>query len=173
LHYSGGWSDESSGSVNLNDIHCTSGSDCWAVGDRDGNRFYTLNRSAPATWNTSTLNSNQRRNLLAVSCSAAAGSCWALGQNGRTLVNTGGPWAIDTTGSNASFNDLWCSQTNTECWATGGATGGQNTLLHWQGATWTNTTSPTTPTEFMAIHFAPDADSPSEVTTLAWREAMP
>jgi len=173
LHYSGGWNDESSGTVNLNDVHCSSGSDCWAVGDRDGNRFYTLNRSAPANWSINTLNSNQRRHLLAVSCTAAPGSCWALGQNGRTLLNTGGAWSLDSSGSNANFNDLWCSQTNTECWATGGAAGGQNTLLHWQGAAWTNTTSPTTPTEFMAIHFAPDADSPAEITTLAWREAMP
>jgi len=174
LHYSASWGDESSGAVNLNDIHCTSTANCWAVGDRDANRFYTLNRLGSPTWVSSTLSSNKRRNLMAVSCTASPGSCWAVGLNGRTLLNNGtAPWSLDTTGSTASFNDLWCSQTSTECWATGKAAGGQNTLMHWQGVSWINTTTTIAPKEFTAIHFAVDADSAATLTTLAWQEAIP
>jgi hypothetical protein len=161
LHWDGrGWSQVSAprptptGDAKLRAVHCTSTSDCWAVGSYaanalqvqgqamhwDGNHWSQI--PVPALGSPS--NSRSADGLTGVSCQSPT-SCWATGdylnstgaQVTEALRWDGAHWtqvATPTPGGQFALAALACPS-STDCWA--GGPNGDNHLLHWDGITWT------------------------------------
>jgi len=132
--------DGSGTSISMNGIDCTSGTDCWAVGDRSGNNFF-FNQRDSSGWASSTLSSSSRReDLLAISC-FDANNCKAVGRDrgSRYTVTSwnGTTWGVesfqDTTNRN-DLNGVHCIAAD-NCWAVGDYRASGN-VINWDGGTW-------------------------------------
>ncbi|HSH37217.1 MAG TPA: hypothetical protein VK993_00405 [Chthoniobacterales bacterium] len=157
----------------LNDVTCTSASDCWAVG------YYTFRDDSPVfpqlrsktliqRWNGTAWNivaSPETGGSQAVTC-VAKNDCWAVG--GSVILHwNGASWSSvpepRNTPENPIFlNDVTCTSSS-DCWAVGGrylAEEQFETLIeHWDGKSWTVVPSPN-----------PDPDS-SGLTSVACSSA--
>jgi hypothetical protein len=171
--YTGSWISESTGTRDFFDVHCWSTNNCLTVGEKNGSKYYLQRRSG--SWADESQSFTPSRPLNAVACLAGATKCWALSDNGKALRKDGvSPWVINSLSTSSAMNDIWCSQTSDECWATGRPGGGGTTLLHWLPATgWVNTPSTAGPIQLFAIHFAPGPAPAGSMTSLAWRETIP
>jgi hypothetical protein len=139
----------------LNDVTCSSASDCWVVGYyHDGSGFKSLierwNGTAWAAVTSPNPAGSDNSFLYGVTC-ASASDCWAVGQSAigsliQTLIEhwDGTAWSI-TPSLNAStttsaLNDVTCASAS-NCMAVGhytNAIGIDQTLIeHWNGVLWT------------------------------------
>ncbi len=143
----------------LEDVTCTSTSDCWVVGyyDNIGTVQTVIKHWNGTEWasvtspNTSTTQNNR---LIGVTC-ASASDCWAVGDYGnavpgdltgyRTLIEhwDGAAWRIVTSPNTApgQGNQLFsvtCVSAS-DCWAAGQYYNGGDLPLveHWNGNSWT------------------------------------
>jgi hypothetical protein len=146
----------------LEDLTCTSASDCWAVGYYYNDNAQTLIEHwdgtkwsiVPSPNTTATLNQ-----LFGIAC-VSASDCWAVGSSKgdpfqppnpyRTLIEhwDGTAWAIVATPNandhDNSFLRVTCASAS-DCWAVGNYYNGSNlqTLIeHWDGNAWTVIASP-------------------------------
>lgn len=147
----------------LYDITCTSGSDCWTV----GNYTYAydkfdvpLYQPVIEHWNGNqwTLVPSPRNtgdndaSLTGISCLSSS-DCWAVGYSGNTAVTEhwdGASWTIvDSPSIGAGYNtlDRVTCLSSSDCWAVGWyydvPSGFEKTLVsHWDGNSWSIVTSP-------------------------------
>jgi hypothetical protein len=153
----------------LNDVTCTSASDCWAVGS-----YYngSVGRTLIEHWNGTTwsivtspnTSATQGNGLSGVTCSSAS-DCWAVGLYNissvdvdQTLIEhwNGTAWSIVTspntsTGHSHHLLGVTCTSPS-DCWAVGDYFTGTienhpaiHTLIErWNGTAWSIVTSPTT-----------------------------
>jgi hypothetical protein len=142
---------------------CTSASDCWTVGDINGNANYQtlIERWDGTSWgivNSPNTSSTQFNLLTGVACISAA-ECWAVGysNNGnayQTLIERwdGTSWAIVPSANTSATHDnilygMTCVSAS-NCWAVGYYTTdsfyAQTLVLHWDGTAWSIVTSPST-----------------------------
>jgi hypothetical protein len=151
----------------LEGIFCQSSADCWAVGHYQAASGANLNQALHwngSKWSQATTPdpggtaSGSSSELFSVGCRAAK-DCWAVGdymKKGADLDQAlhwnGSKWSVvptPTPGGNLSGDenrlfDVVCL-TATNCWAAGqygnnGVT--LNQVLHWNGSTWSQTTTP-------------------------------
>ncbi|MEK7552624.1 MAG: prepilin-type N-terminal cleavage/methylation domain-containing protein, partial [Patescibacteria group bacterium] len=130
----------------LNDVHCRSANDCFAVGNaitggpvaNQGEMILHWNGSAWSRVSPSASIPNV--NLNSVFC-VSAGDCLAVGNaSGGELIirNTGGTgWTRFNTVAaipDVGLNSIFCL-TNNDCWVVGIRSGGPLTL-HWNGSAW-------------------------------------
>lgn len=158
------WNTEnSSTNEDLEGVDCLSASECWAVGDRQGNRFTLTHRTGSTTWTEETLSNSARRNLNAASCSSPT-NCQAVGDNGRVLRNTGSGWTYFGAISNRDLEAIRCRASDNTCIATGR----NGAIKYWDGSTWTTETSGTNRT--LQGVFYLDGGGGGSVSIKSWRE---
>ena len=145
----------------LNDVTCTSASDCWAVGFYDNGSVYQtlIERWDGNAWtiinspNTSVVQENR---LFSMTCPAAS-DCWAVGRyfDGlvlRTLIEhwNGTLWTIVPSPNTSPSQDnnlsgVTCASAS-DCWAVGsysnGSGTGQTLIERWDGTSWAIVDSP-------------------------------
>jgi hypothetical protein len=159
----------------LNDVTCTSASNCWAVGysfdSTTGYNHTLVERWNGTSWaivtspNTLPVEDNF---LYGVTCSSAT-NCWAVGYSSdptgnvdQTLIEqwNGTTWSIVTSPNtspiaNNSLTDVTCVSAS-DCWAVGHSNTGnptqsgidQTLIERWNGTSWTIVGSPnSSPTE--------------------------
>lgn len=145
----------------LNDVACTSATDCWAVGhSRTGGTHRSLMmRWDGIAWSVALSpevdpTAPQDNQLNGLSCPSAS-TCWAVGQtrtgNGSATIAMrwdGRRWSIvaspeaDTPAN--FFTDVSCAS-DSDCWSVGYARIGssyQTLTEHWDGTSWTLVPSP-------------------------------
>ena len=144
----------------LNDVTCSSASDCWTVGSYydssigddhtliehwNGTRWFIV--TSPNT------SATQGNGLSGVTCSSAS-DCWAVGVHhissvdvNQTLIEhwNGRAWSIVTSPNTSAtqdnnLSDVTCASAS-DCWAVGNG-GGRTLIEHWNGTTWFIVTSP-------------------------------
>ncbi len=147
----------------LNDVTCTSATDCWAVG------YYrsslAVNQTLVQRWNGSSWSIVTSANTLpteanileGITCASAA-DCWAVGSsdtggvlrtltqrwNGILWSTVASPNATPTT--NNVLSDVTCLS-GSDCWAIGNFKNGttpQTLIERWNGTAWTVVASPNT-----------------------------
>jgi len=171
LHWNGSaWSKVSAPSPgsefnNLLGVSCTSAKNCWAVGEDNAINGPTVGQALH--WNGSTWSQGKVPNpssifdeLFGVRCTSAA-NCWAVGEdtsNSGALLNealhwNGTKWSSatipspgGTTNGLSELAGVFCTSAS-DCWAVGSysTNGGGfflNQALHWNGASWTQATTP-------------------------------
>ena len=143
-------------SNSLNDVTCTSATDCWAVGSstfRDNSPVFPQFRSKTLIqrWNGtawSIVPSPDRGGTRAVTC-VSENDCWAVDSSG-ILHWDGASWstvpaAADPEGKPNYLSDITCASAS-DCWVVGGReiqTERVETLVqHWDGRAWTYVPSP-------------------------------
>jgi hypothetical protein len=141
----------------LQGVACTSASDCWAVGYKEGDSGY--NQTLIEHWNGTSWSiipspntSTTEHNVLqGVACTSVS-DCWAVGsKNNQTLIQrwNGISWSIinaPTVGQFAQLNNVKCSSAS-DCWAVGsynefGSGYNQTLIEHWNGSSWSIVSSP-------------------------------
>ena len=146
-------------------VTCTSASDCWAVGNYEGDsgaqtlieRWNGIAWSIATSPNTSPAQSNR---LSSVTCPSPS-NCWAVGNyesdsGALTLIErwNGATWSIVSSPNTAApannvLSGVTCASA-TDCWAVGyyndDAGGADQTLTErWDGIAWTIVSSPNAP----------------------------
>jgi hypothetical protein len=138
----------------LEDVKCTSTSDCWAVGF-----YYTgsVNQTLIERWNGTTWsvvaspNTSTSNDLYGVTCTSAS-DCWAVGysQTGELFEHWDGTlWSIVTPSTSTPNNILYavtCTSAS-DCWAVGYYWNGsvfQTLIEEWNGTSWSVVTSANT-----------------------------
>jgi hypothetical protein len=158
-------------SSQLDGVFCPSASNCWAVGNYSSSKGVELNQalhwngtkwSQVTTPNPGGTASGDVSELRGVRCNSSS-DCWAVGdyttstaQLGEALHWNGTKWSRVITpnpGGTASGDvnviyDAWCTSASS-CWAAGdyGTLSSSteaflNLALHWNGATWSQVTTP-------------------------------
>jgi hypothetical protein len=141
----------------LEDVACTSTSDCWAIGYylSSGNAYYQtlVEHWNGTTWviitspNTSATDTNK---LNSIACPSAS-ECWAVGSQGNgsgTLIERwdGTAWTIVNSPGTGDVvnNDLYgvTCNSDSDCWATGSHGYNQTLIEHWNGTSWSIVSSP-------------------------------
>ena len=168
LHWDGtSWSIAASPNISatkphqLNDVTCTSASNCWAVGEYLNPSFSleTLTmRWDGSSWAfvTSPNIAGQRNVLMGVTC-LSAGDCWAVGftdtaEGYRTLIErwNGTSWSIaisENVPTRPGVLSAVACNSSTDCWAVGNYNNSlaeQTLIERWDGTSWTITPSPNT-----------------------------
>ena len=170
--------DNSGTSVSMNGIACTSGVDCWAVGDRSGNDF-VFNERTSAGWSGEirVRDNNDREDLLAVSC-ADANNCKAVGVdkgNRYTVASySGANWAHEPfpdSANRAELNAVHCVTAN-DCWAVGDVNSGWG-IVRYNGVAWAYTGSPVAnPEDLNDVYVSGSGGGASAVTLIRWHEIV-
>ncbi len=138
-------------SVNFNSVYCVATNDCWAVGSNWGGggglpagEVFARWTGGPEWVRVGPFPTIPSVNFNSVYC-VATNDCWAVGNvsGGEMFARwTGGPEWVRVgpfpTIPNVNFNSVYCVATN-NCWAAGN--GGR--ILHWNGAVWSLSPSPT------------------------------
>lgn len=166
----GGWTlEDSNTGQNLHGVACTSATDCWAVGARQGNSFF-YDQRAGGTWTPQPVSDpGDRRDLYDVAC-PADDDCWAVGERQAGNVYTvthwdGSNWTADfvnRTGAD-NLNAVACAGAN-DCWAVGG----NGDALRWTGAAWAFSNTGTAQ-NLNGVYSSPGGGSPS---LQRWREIV-
>ena len=148
----------------LNNVKCSSASDCWAVGyyDNGSNSQTLIERWNGTSWSivTSPNNGSTQNNVLNGLKCLSASNCWAVGyyHNGggydQTLIEhwNGTSWSIVTSpNSSSTQNNQLTSVTcpsATQCWGAGSYINGsgynQTLIESWNGSSWAIVISPNT-----------------------------
>ena len=160
-HWDGtAWTDIPSGQpfgAAVGAVTCVSSTDCWAVGNFNGASL--IERWDGTSWNVigSPNVPTESNTLVGISC-ASAPDCWAVGyfynssqSFDETLVEhwDGSVWSIvaspNASGANRNFlYSVFCNSSS-DCWAVGDyytPNNSQTLIEHWDGSSWTITTSP-------------------------------
>lgn len=95
---------------NLNDVYCTSSSNCWLVGQNGGTGNFRntalIAHYNGSTWTRQTIPSNlPNQSLDSIYC-AYASNCWAAGNSGTLLHYNGSNWSAITPPADASRKRL-------------------------------------------------------------------
>jgi hypothetical protein len=149
----------------INNVKCTSASQCWAVGHY--NNSAGIEQTLIEQWDgnswsivTSPNNSTTQNNVLNGLKCVSASDCWATGSyvsgSGytQTLIEhwNGAAWFIfnspnTSSTQNNQLNAVACTSAS-NCWAAGSYVGGsgstQTLIEHWNGSSWSIVTSPNT-----------------------------
>lgn len=169
--------DNSTTSISMNGIDCTSSTNCWAVGNRSGNDF-NFNQRTSGGWAGDTLRANgDREHLYAVSC-ADASHCKAVGKsqgNKYTVVSfDGSNWSLESfpnSSNHADLNGVHCITAN-DCWAVGDVKSGWS-IVHYDGVNWTYTGSPAANQENLNdVYISGSGGGGSAVTLIRWTEVV-
>ncbi len=170
--------DGSGTNISMNGIDCTSGVDCWAVGNRSGNNFF-FNQRNSSGWTSSTLNSNtDRENLLAISC-FDSNNCKAVGVgkgNRYTITSWNGTsWSIESFQDSTNRDDLsgvHCIAAD-NCWAVGNYRASGN-VIHWDGGIWNFIGAAVAAnTNLSDVYMLPSGGGgTSAVTLVRWQEVV-
>jgi len=123
------WTKVTSGtSVELFDVHGTSSTDIWAVGQGG-----TVLHDGGSGWSAASSNTSVDLNGV---WALAASDVWVVGAAGTVAHYDGSSWAASSI-ANKPLNDAWGSAAN-DVWAVGDG----GTAMHWDGASWSSQSTP-------------------------------
>lgn len=119
---------------NILGLHCDSSTNCWAVGTNTGTKFFQ-GTGTPLSWTAVSASGLSAFSYNDVFCNSA-NDCWAVGANATFARKSGANWANFATGMPATqYNGVFCTSSS-NCWAVGNSVGTSNTLVQWNGTSW-------------------------------------
>ncbi len=90
------------------------------------------------------------QHLLGVACSAS-NDCWAVGYGTALYHYSAGIWSqgpIDLSVPLVNYNSVYCTSSN-NCYAVGAPSGGESTIIQWNGTTWTRVSLTGLPNKYL------------------------
>ena len=150
--------------TNLLSVNCDSAADCWAAGSGAGGGKFYYGTGSPVAWvgidesglSVFSVGTNSVNSLF---CNTGGGDCWAVGGSNVFAHYLSGAWADDTGAQQGSapsvqYNSVFCNSTS-DCWAVGNLNGSNDTIVHWNGSSWSlNASNPAPAVNLNAVDCA-------------------